>query len=158
MNRVVEINDEMRSRASSLSSAWSEDQLRCMDHTNEIGTLGMQVFQREYPDAIPSDSRAYNFILKGKRISTRTRCGNAPPLDYFEWAVPLIRNVHLIDFFVFLFVFKDKRRGILCGYLSREEFLAKAQRKHKGDLMPQGGMYRSNSHAITLEQLKRWQQ
>jgi hypothetical protein len=121
---------------------------------NIVGLVGEEIYSQHAPNATRMDTYDYDFIVKGKKVDVKTRIVTSEPKPSYEMAILLTRANQEVDFYVFCSVSKQFTEGWLMGFLSKDEFLERAQYVEEGSPMPQGGHYRSNAHVIQLDQIR----
>lgn len=130
----IEITDEMRKSA--FDKSMEMGQLRnsiTQGKHNEYGFLG-EAMVAKYLNCATNNTYEYDIILQdGTRLEVKSKPTPHKPPDYYEANLSALNPHQRCDYYVFCRIMKDKSKGWIVGYDSREDYLKTAKLYKKGE-------------------------
>ena len=126
--REVEITNDMREEAQRQA-----DELPALNHSirqgegNIYGFLGELIFVK-HKGGQQKNTYDYDIVMaSGKTCDVKTKCVTSIPRIEYECSISAGHTKQKCDFYAFVRVTKDLKRGWYCGAISKADFFEKAR-------------------------------
>lgn len=118
---------------------------------NVVGFAGEEMFSQAFPKAVKADSRDYDFVLNGKKIDVKTRGSDKTPRMDWDCKIPEYSvNQQACDIYVFVISRNDASSGLVLGWISKQDFKAKAKLQEADQLFAQYGKHVVNQRYMIV--------
>ena len=125
--------------------------------SNVYGAVGEVMFSSHYPNWMKVESRNHDFVSdKGRTVDVKTKRTTAVPRGNWNCSVAATSAHQHPDYYYFIRVSEDLQKVWLLGWLSREEFYAKAVFWEEGQRDPErpDWRFRADCWNIRVDQLR----
>ena len=124
---------------------------------NVAGILGELAFLKAYPEAVRIDSYDFDILLNGKRVEIKTKDRTVQPKPHHECSVSNYNATQKTDFYFFVSLYRTEagyQSAYLLGYLSPDEFFARARHLRAGEIDPSNGYtVRADCYNVRIDEL-----
>jgi hypothetical protein len=148
-------NESQKAYAKEQSEGFKEGSRTVMGNgRNFIGFVG----EKAVADLLKAQhlpANHYDLILEdGTKVECKTFSNKYEPKPHFECNVMETSTFQQCDIYIFSSYNIEKNLLYVCGYISRDDFYAKAKKIRKGEVSPKNGIkYRANGYIITVRDL-----
>jgi hypothetical protein len=95
----------------------------------------------------------YDMIIDGHKIDVKTKKTTVVPMPDYFCSISCHNTKQKCDYYFFTRVMEDKTEGFLLGYIGKDDFYKKAQKKNKGDLDVNGFVFKDDCYNLMVKDL-----
>jgi hypothetical protein len=121
---------------------------------NLVGKAAERMFGKLFPTAQYVDSRAFDYVLNGRKIEVKARGSDREPKSYWDCKIPCYSfHQQACDIYAFFSVKLDGQTGVFLGWLTKAEVAAKATLIKKGTVATSGGIVHEDHYIVLVSDL-----
>ena len=118
---------------------------------NMIGFLGEELVKKHFGIG-DANTYEYDLMYEGKKLEVKTKERNVIPNMSYNATVFSWNTTQQCDYYIFCSIFKNFKRGWICGFIKPVDFKSNAKFAKKGD--PDGNYFKFFTDCYNLPYLQ----